>query len=122
MNDADLCSIRQLARMNRVSISGHALERIIERKISLEDAHDILRSKNNCIIERQAASTTVGKEHKDPRYLVYDKTVNPDIIVVCAVSFYGPNQLPEISIVIAERVDNRKWNRQYDKEPPLVRK
>lgn len=122
MNDADLCSIRQLARMNRVFISAHALQRFIERNISLEDAHGILKSENNCLIERQAPSTTVGKEHKDPRYLVYDKTVNPEIIVVCAISFNGPNQLPDINIVTAERVDNCKWNRQYDKDPPLIRK
>src|SRR5699024_8876093 len=91
MNDSDLCSIRQLARMKRVFISAHALQRFIERNISLEDVHGILKSENNCLIERQAPSATMGKEHKDPRYLVYDKTVNPEIIVVCAISFNGPN-------------------------------
>ena len=44
MNDADLCSIRQLARMNKVFVSAHALQRFIERNISLEDAHGILNS------------------------------------------------------------------------------
>ena len=122
MNDSDLCSIRQLARMKRVFISAHALQRFIERNISLEDVHGILKSENNCLIERQAPSATMGKEHKDPRYLVYDKTVNPEIIVVCAISFNGPNQLPDINVVTAERVDNCKWNRQYDKDPPLIRK
>lgn len=118
MTQNDLSQFRQLAKNGQISYSGHALQRMLERGISLNIVEDILRSDSNQILETQSPSLTPGMEHPNERILIYDPYSCADVIVLCVILFVP---LPEISVITAMYVQDEKWER-VSGNPALVRK
>ena len=119
MNQSDLPAIRQLAKNNAFSISGHASDQMLSRNISYDDIERILTSPTNQIIERQSPSQTPGKKHKHERVLIYDPCDNKDAIIIIVVIIIPS---PDIRIVTVENVNEAIWTRKDGEIPCLVRK
>ena len=111
--------IRQLAMANSISYTGHAIDRLLDRDISIDTIKTILKSSTNQITEVQSKSNTQGKEHTDDRILVFAPDVDDDIIVVSIVLMKPTD---EIRVITVEYVDDSIWSRNKGSNPELTRK
>jgi hypothetical protein len=118
MTRSDLPQFRLLARHSEIDFSGHALKQMLNRKISVDLVEEILRSDSNQLIESQSPSSTPGKEHADERVLIFDPGSSSDVIVICALTLVP---IPQITVVTAEHVRDKNWER-VPGDPALIRK
>lgn len=111
--------IRQLANDGQVSYTSHAFGQLLARGITTDTVETILKASDNQIVEIQSPSTTPGKEHVDPRYLVYSPG-NADDVIVVSVLLESPE--PEIRVITAEYLDDTVWDKKEGCIPAIVRK
>ena len=118
MTQADLPSVRLLAKNGQITYSDHAIDQMLERNISSSDVEAVLCSGSNQLIEIQSPSKMPGKRHRDERVLISDPKYNPAIVVIFVVLFL---ETPELRVVTVEYACDDTWRKKPDDNPWLVR-
>lgn len=118
MTQADLPSVRLLAKNGQITYTDHAIDQMFERDISSSDVEAVLCSSCNQLIEVQSPSAVPGKRHRNERVLISDPKYDPAIIVVLVVLVL---EIPELIVVTVEHALDDNWTKKPNDNPWLVR-